>query len=589
MGSKGIFRRKSHTAASSGSASNSSSTPASRRSSRRSSKLKCKVCEKPFIFKDQCVHLDGAHFHKSCLSCAVCKTSLTEEETFAFEGVPYCDRHHPELNPCAKCNTQIETEAIAACGLLFHAACLKCQHCQKPIKENSFVEEDDQQVSCKPCHNARLPENRKCAMCQDEATDEMIMVPDLGIMTHPKCFKCTTCSVSLIGLPYRTVNDIQCNDCYWKDICPICAGCKEHILPLPGEDVCRYLSLDDKEYHPECILCYTCSKPLQADGHDMYKHNGRYYCMRHAMAAQAKTWNAERRSRRTSQDAPTSPSSLTAMQAKPGTYSDEHLESKLSEPSTPISLSSNASSSTSRRGSFKSAAGSNGDEAHVHGVMADDDATPRPTPQMERKPSLPVPVEATLRTLEASIVGNDQGPDLTPDPSRRSSVLSTYNDDTDDNYTDNEGSVCSSVHQLPRRPLSDAGPNLQEWLKSAGHEEYMTNFTDKGFVSWDQLADATDLDLQDLGITNAQHRMQILRHFRRMSQPVKRRGSEWRPSFDNGMSPYRPPAPANSPVEPSSRKASRASDELMSRLFGLKGQQKEAESQAENAERRARL
>lgn len=130
-------------------AGSSSSSPA---------KVPSKVCTKckeaiPGAFMEA----DGLYYHKSCFTCAICKTML--RKFIEKDGQLYCSEcftSKVEVDPCSRCGKPLTAVVMKACGKRFHEECFVCHKCDRPFK-NNIVTNRDGQPWCEYCVKIHTP------------------------------------------------------------------------------------------------------------------------------------------------------------------------------------------------------------------------------------------------------------------------------------------------------------------------------------------------------------------------------------------------------------------------------------------------
>jgi len=113
--------------------------------------------------------------------------------------------------------------------------------------------------------------NRCC-----EKLDPNSYVAAEGKVFRPDCFKCDHCFDDFPdGQYFYHQEKFYCKDCYEMLYAPICAGCS-CIL----EDT--YIIAMGRKWHPDCLICSTCRKPLTDSGAGFKQTpDGRILCSTH--------------------------------------------------------------------------------------------------------------------------------------------------------------------------------------------------------------------------------------------------------------------------------------------------------------------
>lgn len=72
---------------------------------------------------------------------------------------------------------------------------------------------------------------------------------------HKDCFKCAHCKQLLTGNWCKYEGNPYCNEDYQKLFLPKCAKCNNILTTA-------YVKCIGKCWHPECLTCFKCNKPV---------------------------------------------------------------------------------------------------------------------------------------------------------------------------------------------------------------------------------------------------------------------------------------------------------------------------------------
>jgi len=206
------------------------------------------------------VSLANKTFHNHCFKCAKCKCSLSGVQTVAKGNEILCVSCG--ANKCAKCSKLLLQGGITALGNSWHESCFVCHQCNAPLgKKKKFLVRNEQPV----CLNCSQPSNpsslrnseKVCFSCKKSllATDTDILIA-LGHSFHSQCFSCTFCKQLITdGKFLEAQNKICCVTCGTERLADKCCVCR---LPMIG----RIVKVNDRQWHPECFKCVTCSITL---------------------------------------------------------------------------------------------------------------------------------------------------------------------------------------------------------------------------------------------------------------------------------------------------------------------------------------
>lgn len=180
---------------------------------------------------------------------------------------------------CVKCHKKVldAADGCTAINKLYHYNCFKCYVCRINLEGKSFYA-----VGGEPyCEDDYLATLEKCAICQKVVTGKLLKGKDQ--FYHPECFRCVACGKTLAGLPFTAneANDIYCIEDYSRKYMPKCWGCKQLIIPPPGEvEVVRIIAMDHS-FHIECFKCEDCGFVFSQKGENgrCYPIDGRLLCL----------------------------------------------------------------------------------------------------------------------------------------------------------------------------------------------------------------------------------------------------------------------------------------------------------------------
>ncbi|GFR58615.1 transforming growth factor beta-1-induced transcript 1 protein [Elysia marginata] len=169
---------------------------------------------------------------------------------------------------CAACDKPIVGQVIAALGKTWHVVCFTCANCEEPLGTRNFYERDSL-AYCETCyHHMFAP---RCAYCNGPIVDKCIEA--LGKMWHPEHFFCAHCGRPFGEEDFHEKNgQAYCREHYFQMFAPKCGGCG-----LPIMD--NYISALNRQWHPECFVCWECRAPFGAGS--FFEYEGLPYCETH--------------------------------------------------------------------------------------------------------------------------------------------------------------------------------------------------------------------------------------------------------------------------------------------------------------------
>uniref|UniRef100_UPI0037E7B787 LIM domain-containing protein 1 n=1 Tax=Semicossyphus pulcher TaxID=241346 RepID=UPI0037E7B787 len=156
---------------------------------------------------------------------------------------------------CTGCRKEVYSEdrACRAMGHLFHDSCFTCSVCNKKLSGKPFYTVCGR-IYCEDdfLYSGVHPSPEVCNSCGHLIMDMVLQAR--GKSYHPACFRCVVCRRSLEGQPFSVDSDsrVYCVSDYHKARAPVCAACREPILPTEGStEAIRVVSMN-RNYHVEC-------------------------------------------------------------------------------------------------------------------------------------------------------------------------------------------------------------------------------------------------------------------------------------------------------------------------------------------------
>ena len=115
---------------------------------------------------------------------------------------------------CPKCGTKVmpAQEACKAMNQIFHANCFVCCECGRTLLGKTFYPVGDK-VYCEEDfkYTGHMQSLEKCAACSQPIFN--MILPAMGKFYHPKCFKCSVCSMCLDGKLTSALSPTNCLAC----------------------------------------------------------------------------------------------------------------------------------------------------------------------------------------------------------------------------------------------------------------------------------------------------------------------------------------------------------------------------------------
>uniref|UniRef100_A0A4W5LBU0 Four and a half LIM domains 3 n=1 Tax=Hucho hucho TaxID=62062 RepID=A0A4W5LBU0_9TELE len=156
----------------------------------------------------------GSAWHEDCFVCHGCEKPIGGQSFIPDKDVYYCvpcyeGRFAPRCSHCKKVNQG----GVSYKDETWHKECLVCTGCKSPLAGQPFTSQGDTPY-CVKCFSSLYAQ--KCASCNSPITGfgEGKYVSFQDRQWHQPCFKCSHCSVSLVGSGFFPDRDqILCGDC----------------------------------------------------------------------------------------------------------------------------------------------------------------------------------------------------------------------------------------------------------------------------------------------------------------------------------------------------------------------------------------
>lgn len=249
--------------------------------------IHCDYCTKPIT--DSLTEFDDGNYHFECLVCNLCKTLLRGQKIYQEENGLACEKckHTVKCHSCKKefgsGESFYEDEAQNAhctdCYNKLHSKV--CSGCPDPVLPGTtylLFQEKNYHVDCFGCSECThkvgsdykefymdAKGNKFCDLCIQNhirmktsfSTTTWTAVVYTFIDQMPSCFECKRQFKNNESF-YRGENGSPyCVECYTKANSKKCFGCSKNIGPSETT-----LTINDRNYHPDCLKCFKCEKVL---------------------------------------------------------------------------------------------------------------------------------------------------------------------------------------------------------------------------------------------------------------------------------------------------------------------------------------
>lgn len=182
---------------------------------------KCAACDKSVAPGSRMLEYEGSMWHEACFCCQGCGKSIGAEAFIPDNNNCYCvPCYETRLAPqCHLCNKALTKGGVTYKERAWHRECFFCSGCKAPLSGQTFTSQGEQPY-CVKCFSSLYA--KKCAGCKSPITGfgDGKYVSFEEREWHQPCFKCSRCSVSLVGsgfFPDRDRDLILCTDCNSED------------------------------------------------------------------------------------------------------------------------------------------------------------------------------------------------------------------------------------------------------------------------------------------------------------------------------------------------------------------------------------
>uniref|UniRef100_A0A3Q3LQN0 Four and a half LIM domains 3b n=1 Tax=Mastacembelus armatus TaxID=205130 RepID=A0A3Q3LQN0_9TELE len=159
---------------------------------------------------------ENRYYHEHCFRCFRCDRSLADEPFTSQEEALVCsDCYCNEFSSkCVACDkTALTKGGVTYKDEIWHKECFFCTSCKMLLAGQPFTSQGESPY-CVKCFSSLYA--KKCAGCNTAITGfgdgKYVSFEDR--QWHQPCFKCSRCSVSLVGSGFFPDRDqILCTDC----------------------------------------------------------------------------------------------------------------------------------------------------------------------------------------------------------------------------------------------------------------------------------------------------------------------------------------------------------------------------------------
>ncbi|UJR29662.1 hypothetical protein I4U23_017210 [Adineta vaga] len=208
--------------------------------------------------------------------CFSCGTSLENSKYFSKDGHSYCiSCYDIRFSPtCMKCHQKIKSEqkSFRSNNKNWHNSCFNCTQCNKSLVHLSSTPSKNDQPYCSDCYQMKfLP---KCNECGETIKFGETSVTVDGNDLHIRCFKCSSCKITLNNQFYYKHNGASyCQKCDDEQFSPKCSRCSQTIPRGTN-----YARVDGQNMHYKCFTCFACGRTIVSNYREKNGHHYHSYC-----------------------------------------------------------------------------------------------------------------------------------------------------------------------------------------------------------------------------------------------------------------------------------------------------------------------
>ncbi|KAJ8330954.1 hypothetical protein QVD99_001232 [Batrachochytrium dendrobatidis] len=170
------------------------------------------TCQRCFLkINDAMLEAGEKRYHPECLSCAICKISLTTS-LIPFNNDVICRECYLRKSGlvCGACHQLIYNEYLVINGINFHVTCRRCDKCDAALSgRDHFILGD--QVFCSDHRDSIIT----CYACSQHIEGEVLIAGNPQKFFHLNHFNCRGCGKDLSATVFYEMSDqLWCQPCF---------------------------------------------------------------------------------------------------------------------------------------------------------------------------------------------------------------------------------------------------------------------------------------------------------------------------------------------------------------------------------------
>ncbi|XP_013854922.1 four and a half LIM domains protein 3 isoform X4 [Austrofundulus limnaeus] len=190
----------------------------------------CHECRGAISHNDKELSYEDRFYHELCFRCVRCERSLAGEAFTCQDQALLCSScfcSSQVWSRCAACDGAMTpgSRMLEYGGAAWHQTCFLCHGCQKPIGSEGFVP-DSSRFYCVPCYERQVAP--RCSRCNKALTKGGVTYRDQ--VWHKDCFLCSGCRAPLANQPFTSQEESPfCITCFSNLHAKKCSGCHAPI------------------------------------------------------------------------------------------------------------------------------------------------------------------------------------------------------------------------------------------------------------------------------------------------------------------------------------------------------------------------
>ncbi|CAG5866127.1 unnamed protein product [Menidia menidia] len=194
------------------------------------SQAQCVACSRSVPPGSRMLKYEGSTWHEDCFLCRGCQKPIGAAAFVPDQDGFYCQPCHEDRLPrCGLCRKALTRGGVAYQDQVWHRDCFLCWGCRAPLAGQPFVPQgggpegggaegggpEGGRPHCVRCFGRLY--GQRCSGCRAAITGfgDSSYVSFQDLRWHRPCFKCSGCSVSLVGCSFYPDRDrILCRDCH---------------------------------------------------------------------------------------------------------------------------------------------------------------------------------------------------------------------------------------------------------------------------------------------------------------------------------------------------------------------------------------